>query len=120
MKLPSVCLLGMAVVLSGCISRTAGLDTEGPKFEKGRTTRREVVERWGNPDSIAGDVWSWREWRVLGSEFKIGYMMVGFTVANAGMVTCDHVLTFDGRGILVDEETKAFSRQEVEWEPFPW
>ena len=105
MKGPIIgCLLGM--VLTGCVEKNTMVENEKTVFVIGRTTRREVVSQWGNPDSVHGNVWGWKDWRELGGKVKIGYMGIGFTVSRTEMTTGEYLLTFDDQGVLKAQEVR--------------
>lgn len=98
------CLL--AAVLAGCVEKNTMVENEKAVFVVGQTTRREVVSQWGNPDSVHGNVWGWKDWRLLGGKLKLGYMGVGFTVSRTEMVTGEYLLTFDEKGVLLAREVR--------------
>lgn len=104
MRLPSILWAAALLSAAGCISKNAAVDPETVSFVEGVTTRRDVVSAWGNPDSIHGNVWAWKDFRTIGGKGKLGYMGVGFTVSNAEMATCEYHLTFDDRGVLRKQE----------------
>lgn len=97
------CLLA---VLAGCVEKNTMVENEKAVFVVGQTTRREVVSQWGNPDSVHGNVWGWKDWRLLGGKLKLGYMGVGFTVSRTEMVTGEYLLTFDEKGVLLAREVR--------------
>ena len=97
---PLALLVLFGVGVSGCIVKNAAVDPACVTFVEGRTTRKDVVSVWGNPDSVKDDVWCWKDWRTVGGKAKLGYMGVGFTVSNAQMATYEYHLTFDDHGIL--------------------
>ena len=98
--------LGLALLACccGCVSKQAGVEVETIPWRTGETTRRDVVEKWGNPDAIKGDVWIWRDWRSIGGKVKAGYMGIGFTVDNRVASTCEYRLRFDKKGRLASTE----------------
>ena len=89
----------------GCVSKQAGVKVETLPWRPGETTRRDVVEKWGNPDSIRGDVWIWRDWRLIGGKVKGGYYGLGLTVDNRVATTCEYRLRFGKDGRLESTET---------------
>ena len=88
----------------GCVSKQSGVAVEKLSWRSGETTRREVVEKWGNPDAIKGDVWVWRDWRLIGGKVKGGYMGLGLTVDNRVASTCEYRLRFGKDGRLTSTE----------------
>lgn len=109
--------VGVVAFLSvaGCISKNAAVDPATVSFVEGVTTRRDVVAAWGNPDSIHGNIWAWKDYRTIGGKGKLGYMGVGFTVSNTQMATYEYRLTFDDRGILRNQTIRSAMHDEPEW-----
>lgn len=107
------------VAFSGCVSKNTLVENEKDVFIIGKTTQREVVLQWGNPDSVRGNVWGWKDWRVLGSKFRLGYMGVGITVANSEMATSEHLLTFDANGVLKARELREGKPGGPHWAALP-
>jgi len=115
-------LFVVAVILlaCGCISKSAGITTPEQVWACGKTTQREVVSKWGNPDRIRGKIWTWKEWRLIGGKVKASYMMVGLTVSNTQASTREYRLTFDDRGILAKQETADSVPGGASWSIWPW
>lgn len=116
----SLVVLSMVIAMIGCVSNSdiGVVNIDQPQI--GKTTRRQVVELWGNPDAINGDIWVWKDWRQIGGKGKVGYMGVGFTVSNLqmGMVECH--LTFDESGLLREKKFVESMPGGAQWELFPW
>lgn len=91
--------LVLCLLVAGCVVKDAGISGQEREWFVGRTTRREVVAAWGNPDRIDGNVWKWKAWRSTGGKFKLGYMGVGMTLSNSRAATREYQLEFgeDGR-----------------------
>lgn len=103
----------------GCIAKNAAVDLAQIELVEGKTTRRDMVAAWGNPDATSGNVWSWKDWRVLGGKVKLGYMGVGFTVSNTEMAHCEYQLTFDESGVLRSWELLAALPNGPQWNILP-
>lgn len=115
MRLLSILWAAVLLSVAGCISQNAAVDPATVSFVEGVTTRRDVVSVWGNPDSIDGNVWAWKDFRTIGGKGKLGYMGVGFTVSNTQMATYEYRLTFDDRGILRNQTIRSAMHAEPEW-----
>lgn len=115
MKAAVLMLSAAALAAGGCVSRRAGVDVFSREWTVGRTTARDVVAAWGNPDSVRGDEWSWRGAREIGSKFKASYMMVGVTVSSSRRATTETRLRFDDRGVLVSRTVSESVPGGAEW-----
>lgn len=118
-----VALFVLLLTMVGCVTKQTGAvaqEDELPRFIPGRTTRRDVVARWGNPDRMKGNVWTWRDWRLVGGKFKLGYWGVGFTVENTRASTREYHLTFDERGCLLSKEVIDSIPGGSSWSLNPW
>lgn len=116
-------LLPLAAALAlagGCLTKRTGLSDDGCTWRVGVTTRRDVVAKWGNPDLLRGDEWTWISVNTLGSKFKCGYMMIGFTLANSEAVTRETRLTFGKDGRLKSVVSQELNPGGAEWNPMPW
>lgn len=112
----------LAAAAFGCVTKHAGVRTaeQEPEWQVGLTTRRDVVAKWGNPDQMKGDTWTWKDWNLIGGKFRLGYMGVGFTVSNARVSTRQYRLTFDRQGKLVSQVTVDSVPGGAEWSMNPW
>ena len=104
----------------GCVSKQAGVEVETLTWRTGETTRRDVVEKWGNPDAIKGDVWVWRDCRQVGGKVKAGYFGLGLTVDNRVASTCEYRLRFDKSGRLASTEVVESVPGGGKWSINPW
>lgn len=118
--LPILLLAGLG--FGGCISNVSGIeaDEEDVPWKAGVTTRKDVVSQWGNPDAIRGRTWVWDGARAIGGKFKVGYMMIGFTLSNveASKVSCE--LTFGDDGRLVGKRIVDAVATRPEWSVDPF
>jgi len=96
-------VLCAALLAAGCVSERHG-DARGREerpaaWQVGRTTARDVVAVWGNPDFVDGETWVWWNIDALGGKFRLAYMGLGVTVSNLRQGMSEHRLTFgpDGR-----------------------
>ena len=120
MSRPPLLLVAVACALfAGCIAKNAAVDLAQIELVEGKTTRRDVVAAWGNPDAIHDNVWSWKDWRVLGGKVKLGYMGVGFTVSNTEMAHYEYQLTFDETGVLRSWKLLAALPDGPQWNILP-
>lgn len=110
-------LLGLC---SGCISSRGGLERQTQLWTVGRTARREVVQAWGNPDAVLGDVWIWRSRTSAGGQVKASFMMIGATIRNQAYSTYEHRLRFGPDGRLADMEIVDYTPGRDEWSINPW
>jgi len=114
-------LILLLVSAVGCVTKHAGIPKDDIViWQVGRTTQRDVVARWGNPDRIQESVWVWKDWNLLGGKFKASYMMVGFTLSNSRVSTREQRLTFDARGVLTSVETVDSVPAGIEWSANPF
>lgn len=109
-----------AAMLAGCVTKHTGPQARDVEWKVGVTTRRAVVERWGNPDRLRGNEWTWKNLDSLGGKFKLAYMMIGFTASNSGVATRETRMTFDDHGVLQSVVTETSVPDGVKWSPFPW
>ncbi len=109
-----------ALAFSGCLSKHTGLLNNPEQWKVGETTRREVVAKWGNPDRLRGNEWTWISIDTLGSKFKIAYMMIGFTASNSGVVTSETRMTFGPDGRLQSVVSSETVPGGTTWNPSPW
>lgn len=110
----------LLLLTGGCIMRQTADADAARAFVVGKTSKAQVLEHWGNPDGIRGDEWVWKDWKSLGSKFKLGYWGIGFTMANARMTTVEHCLVFDEKGVLTSMRELRATADDPEWQPFPW
>ena len=115
-------LLALVPLLSvGCISDRGGNDREDAFVPTvGKSSRREVVRQWGNPDAIFGDVWVWRNRRTAGGKLRASFMMIGATVKNLSKFTLEHRLVFGPDGRLASIETVDYTPDRDGWSINPW
>jgi len=99
-----VLLAAVALLLGGCVSERHGAvrEKDGDLFvwRVGRTTARDVVARWGNPDFVIGETWVWWNIDALGGKFRAAYMGAGVTVSNLRQGMSEYRLTFGADGKL--------------------
>ena len=120
-KIFAVFFAVLAFLFSGCIYSHSGIDTERKNtWQVGVTTRRDVVAAWGNPDSIQGDEWIWKETKLLGGKVKGGYMGISATFGNTSSVVHEHRLIFDGGGRLLRQEFVESVPGGVHWSLIPF
>ena len=115
-----VALALMVFACAGCISSRGGVERQSELWTIGKTTRQDVVKRWGSPDAVLGDTWVWRSRRAEGGQLKASFMMIGATVRNMTYSTCEHRLTFRPDGTLLDEEVVNYTPGHDEWSINPW
>ena len=103
MRRGAMFLSALALLFAGCISERRG-GVAAPEeavflWRVGRTTAREVVSHWGNPDFVMGDTWVWWNVDSLGGKLKVSWWQMGVTVANSRKSIREYHLTFgpDGR-----------------------
>lgn len=108
------------LLVAGCITKDSGRTDAGDVWRQGVTTRRDVVACWGNPDRIAGNTWIWKGSRLVGGRVRAAYMLVGVTVSNSEISTCDVCLTFDRKGLLVSAEAGESVSGGPRWSLIPW
>lgn len=115
-------VLTLLVALSaGCIGkRSGGTAFSDREWERGVTAKRDVVEAWGNPDSIEDDTWIWRETRHLGGKIKASYYGIGIAVSRMNVATLEHHLEFDSSGKLVKHETHSSVPSGARWSINPF
>ena len=89
-----------ALALAGCVYHRSGAPEGEYRPEAGVSTRREVVEHWGNPDKIKGETWSWKAVESLGGKVKASYMALGVTVSNINQTGMENRITFDEKGVV--------------------
>ena len=110
-----------AFLLAGCISNRGGSErNEGIAWTVGSTTRREVVERWGAPDAVLGDVWIWRTHRTGGGKLKASFMMIGVTVKNLSSSVVECRLKFAENGRLSALDFVDYTPHASDWSLNPW
>ena len=112
--LPALLLLG------GCISTQSGTEAKPLVLRTGETTRRDAVEKWGNPDAVFGDVWIWREKHTGGGKVKASFMMLGATVHTAATAVRERRLTFGPDGRLRAAERVEYTPGTDGWSINPW
>lgn len=113
--------VGLAIVLTGCISKHSGVEFgEDVSYTIGKTTAREMVERWGNPMAIRNKVWIWRSSTSLGGRVRASYMALGATVSSQKASINEYRLTFDEQNILRDVEVLESLPGGPGWTIFPW
>lgn len=121
---PSAYLLGVTLLLlvaaSGCVSSHSGPTLSPASFIVGKTTFRDVISVWGNPDSIKGHEGIWREVVTTGGKVKAAYMMIGFTLSNSHGTTREHRLRFSSAGVLEAIRTVSAVPDGPRWSLWPW
>lgn len=121
MRCASALTLAFALIAaSGCVSKRTADSQAGSGFRVGWTSRQEVLEKWGNPDSLHDGVWSWNDWETVGAKFKLGYWGIGVTVANARMYEIETRITFDEKGMIKTLERVETVPGGTSWDPSPW
>lgn len=120
----SIATVILALAVTGCIHHHSGIPkASAPKkneWKSGITTRREVVEKWGNPHGTAGNTWIWRIHTTTGGKVKAAYRMIGVTISNLDTTSREHRLTFDSDGILTDWQVSDSVLGGVRWSPWPF
>lgn len=106
--------------LVGCVSSKTGVERTEDAWTSGKTTRREVVQAWGNPDAVLNDVWIWRSRKTAGGKLKASFMMIGATVENRIYSTCEHRLRFRPDGTLADVTTVDYTPGQDQWSINPF
>lgn len=104
----------------GCVSSKTGVDRLTDNWTLNKTTRRDVVQAWGNPDAVLDGVWIWRNRKVSGGKLKASFMMIGATVQNRVYSTYEHRLRFNPDGTLADEQIVDYTPGKDEWSINPW
>lgn len=112
-------LILAALILGGCISERRGSVAEEPVWRIGRTTAREVVAEWGNPDFVFGDTWVWWNSEAIGGKLRAAYMQVGVTVANSRRGIREYRLTFGPDGKLRSVDTSESMPGGPQWSLLP-
>lgn len=112
--------LAMLLLGLGCVTRESGVPSAVVPFTVGRTTFREAVAAWGNPDSIKGDTAIWKLTTANGGRLKAGYMMMGVTVSSSRLATREYRLAFDGGGVLKSLQTADSVPDGAVWTLCPW
>lgn len=107
-------------ILVGCISHRAGMHEPVKSWKLGDTTPKDVVSEWGNPDSIKGNIWVWKERIMLGGAAKVAYMKLGFSVSNHEVCTREHHLRFDENGKLKSAYHFDSIAGGASWSLNPW
>lgn len=115
-----VLMMFAALLLCGCVSSRRGVARERPSWTVGRTTARDVVARWGNPDFIHGDEWVWWNVQSIGGKFRVAYMGVGFTVSNSRRDMCECRLRFDASGRLAEMSVTETQPGGAQWSLCPF
>ena len=101
----------MAALLSaGCVTeRQGGVEAQAEEaafaLRIGRTTARDVVSRWGNPDFVLGETWVWWNVRSVGGKLRAAYMGLGFTTSSQRRGFSEYRLTFGADGKLAKVES---------------
>jgi len=105
----AILLVCVAFLAGGCISERHGgaraQERRPVSWQVGRTTARDVVARWGNPDFVAGETWVWWNVDALGGKFRAAYMGLGVTVSNLRQGMSEFRLTFGPDGLLKSVDT---------------
>ena len=109
-----------SLLFLGCVSSQSGVERATDNWTLRKTTRRDVVRAWGNPDAVLNDVWIWRSRKVAGGKVKASFMMVGATVENRAYSTYEHRLRFGPDGTLADEQIVDYTPGQDEWSINPW
>jgi len=104
----------------GCMTKETGVYDEKIPFETGRATVREVIARWGNPDSVKGSTAIWKAVTSKGGKIKAGYMMIGLTVSSQRIATREYRLTFNDQGVLTDSQIVNSIPDGSTWTILPW
>lgn len=114
-------LVVLGAVFAGCVSESRGIARdEEIRWEVGKTTKRDVVAAWGNPDYVAGDTWVWWGSHALGGKFKVQFMHLGVSLSNSRRSTRDVRLQFDRDGRLASLETVESVPGDVNWSSNPF
>lgn len=115
----------MATLLSaGCITERQGgakAQAEEAAFalQVGRTTARDVVSRWGNPDFVMGETWVWWNIRSVGGKLRAAYMGLGATTSNLRRGMVEYRLTFGPDGRLAKVESTETLPGGPKWSLIP-
>ena len=109
---------------AGCITERQGgveAQTEEATFALriGRTTVRDVVARWGNPDFVQGETWVWWNVRSIGGKLRASYMGLGLTTSNLRRGLSEYRLTFAPDGKLANVESTETLPGGPQWALFP-
>lgn len=121
MKRLVVPLLLVSLLLAcGCVVKDAGIAGQAREWRVGRTTPREVVAEWGNPDKIQENTWIWKSLRSNGGKFKLGYHGVGITLSNTRTATREYQLEFDENGRLKSSQTVDSVPDGADWSAWPF
>ena len=99
-----------ALLSAGCITeRQGGVETQAEEaafaLRIGRTTARDVVAHWGNPDFVLGETWVWWNVRSVGGKLRAAYWGLGLTTANLRRGLSEYRLTFAPDGKLAKVES---------------
>ncbi len=115
-----VALVLVVSACAGCISSRGGVERKPELWTVGKTTRQDVVTRWGGPDAVFGDTWVWRSRKTAGGQLKASFMMIGATVRDMAYSTFEYRLKFDAGGRLENEEVVDYTPGRDEWSINPW
>ena len=120
MKAAALVLLA-AGLAGGCVSRQFGASGRTSwEPQPGVTMTRDVVGVWGNPDSIDGNVWTWKNSWTLGGKVRASYNVLGVTIYNLERATRRVRLEFDQEGRLVSVQKSNTIPEGVKWHLSPW
>lgn len=114
-------LIGLCLILgAGCISERHGTQKETPTWQIGKTTPKDVVAQWGNPDFIKGNSWIWWDVDAIGGKFRASYMTLGVTISNMRKSFSGYRLTFSPAGTLSTIEGFETLPGGGKWSVLPW
>lgn len=106
--------------LCGCMSSQSGMHHPETYWKIGQTSPRDVVTKWGNPDSIENNIWIWKEHISIGGKAKAAYMGIGFLVYNHRFFTREHRLDFSNNGKLKSMSIFNSVPGGANWSLNPW
>ena len=112
--------LAVLLSLAGCVSSKTGVERTSDWWTLNKTTRRDVVAAWGNPDAVLDGVWIWRSRTSAGGKLKASFMMIGATVENSVRSVREHRLRFHPNGTLADEQVVDYTPGQDEWSINPF
>jgi len=116
----SLVLLSCTVLLlGGCIATRKGIVREAPSWKVGETTRRQVIEAWGNPDFVMGEDWVWWNVESIGGKVRVAYMGLGVTTANSRRDMRECRLRFGKDGRLTSMELTETLPGGAKWALLP-
>lgn len=113
-----------AVMACGCVYHRNGMPlsalTESADWTAGVTTRRDIVEKWGNPHKTSDDTWIWKESISNGGKVKASYYLMGITISSTTVSSREHRISFDSDGKMTEWKTSDSIPGGAGWSIWPW